>query len=93
MILKENLDLTLECLQLIFVLLRDMARDPRNISHSLFLSRQFSFSDPACTIWKILDPQYPISTFDFIVRLQRQVLITESSPLLATRSPSATVSL
>mgnify|MGYP003328966685 CR=1 FL=1 len=87
MVLKENLDLTLKWLQLIFVLLRDMARNPRNISHSLFLSRQFCFPCPECTIWKILNPQYFISTFDFIVRLQRHVLITESSPLLALRQP------
>ena len=49
MILKENLDLTLKWLQLIFVILRDMSRDPRNISHSLFLSRQFCFSRPVRT--------------------------------------------
>ena len=52
MILEENLDLTLKWLQLIFVILRDMTRNPRNISHSLFLSRQFCFPCQGCTKFK-----------------------------------------
>ena len=66
MILKENLDLTLKWLQLIFVFLRDMARNPRNISHSLFLSRQFCFRCSECTTLQILKPRYFISTFEIL---------------------------
>ena len=43
-ILEENFDLTLECLQLVFVLLRDIARDPGHISHSALSVDNFVFS-------------------------------------------------